>query len=276
MNEMMKEAVKVPLTRHFDSPHSLPREFDAVNELTASIAHEINQPLTAISIYAQACMKMLSTTKVDRVRLMSALDKLNCQTLRAGEIVDRVQRTLRHEPDLRVPTNPIDVLHDLVQCCADDTRLSGFEIQLESPAVLPVVRCDPLQVQQVIVNLIRNAVDAMSPVSPSRGNLIVVRSLSKENSVQFEVVDTGTGISPENQSLVFESFYSTKVHGMGVGLSICRSIIAHHGGTLNYRNNVDHGSTFYFTLPVEEFDTSILDHPSIELAMPQQTSFAGY
>ena len=271
----MNETLNDPLTGHVEIPHLPPREFDAVNELTASIAHEINQPLTAISIYAQACMRMLSTTKVDRVRLISALDKLNRQTLRAGEIVDRIQRTLRHESDLRVPTNLIDVLNDLVQCCAVDTRLSGFEIRIESPAVLPEVRCDPLQVQQVIINLIRNAVDAMSPVNPSLGNLIVVRSLVLENAVQFEVVDAGTGISPENQSLVFASFYTTKVHGMGVGLSICRSIITHHGGNLNFRNNDDHGSTFYFTLPVDVLDAPVHDHRN-KVAMTQQTSFAGY
>jgi len=275
-NENVNETMNEPLTLHFDLPRLPVREFDDVNELTASIAHEINQPLTAISIYAQACMKMLSTTKVDRVRLISALDKLNRQTLRAGDIVDRIQRALRHESDLRVPTSPVDVLNDLMQCCAVDTRLSGFEIRFESPAVLPEVRCDPLQVQQVILNLIRNAVDAMSPVSPSQGNLIIVRSLVLEDSVQFEVVDTGTGIAPENQSRVFASFYTTKADGMGVGLAICRSIITLHGGNLNFRNNDDRGATFYFTLPVDVFDAPVHDHARDEAATTQQTSRAGY
>ncbi len=272
----MNDAMTRQSFRQVDMPTSLLSDFDAVNELTASIAHEINQPLTAISIYAQTCMKMLSNSKVDRVRLISALDKLNRQTLRAGEIVDRIQRTLRHESDLRVPTNLFDVLHDLVQFCAVDTRLSGFEIRFESPPALPEVRCDPLQVQQVIINLIRNAVDAMSPASPSPGNVIVVRSLMLEESVKFEVVDSGTGISPENEPLVFASFCTTKANGMGVGLSICRSIITRHGGELSFRNNVDHGATFYFTLPVEVFAESAHGRCGSDVAMSQQTTFSGF
>lgn len=246
--------------RSQEPPESFQKS-DAVSELTASIAHEINQPLTAISTYAQACMNLLKHSDVDRERLIAALDKLNRQSLRAGEIVDRIQRVLRQESDLRVLTSPSSILQDLMQFSAADSRLRDVDLRFETPPVMPEVRCDPIQVQQVIVNLIRNAVDAMSQINFSHGNIILVRSLEVGSTVQFEVVDAGTGVAPAEESLVFASFYTTRVRGMGVGLSICRSIIAQHGGNMNFRNNNDHGATFYFTLPVATVDKSRFDRP---------------
>ena len=219
------------------------------HELTASIAHEINQPLTAITMYAQACIKMLQSTNVDQPRLLQALQKLSLQSLRAGAIVERIQRSLSGETNRREWINPNCLLTDLTQQVTEDGRVRDVDLQFELAVDVPAVLCDPVQVQQVSLNLIRNAVDAMSQIGCINGNRVLVRSAVLESFVWIEVVDSGTGVSRTDESHVFDAFYTTKKSGMGMGLSICRSIIAQHGGDLGFRNNVDHGATFYFCLP---------------------------
>ncbi len=222
-----------------------------MGEMTASIAHEINQPLTAISMYAQACVKLLQMDNLDRQKLVDALTKLNRQALRAGAVIERIQRFVRQEDGERQLVDINALVKDLSHLAAGDARLHGIELRFDLAQGLPNVYCDPIQVQQVALNLIRNAIDAMHEIGCSNGHVLEIGTRLLDGAVEVTVVDCGTGVAEEHMDLVFSAFHTTKQDGMGMGLSICRSIIEDHGGELNFRNNDACGCTFYFRLPVD-------------------------
>lgn len=233
-----------------------------MGEMTASIAHEINQPLTAISAYSQACMKLLEKDSSDVSRVLDGLRKLNEQSLRAGAVIERIQRFVRHEGSEKKLVDLNELMRDLVHLAAADARLHSVELRFELQEDLPVIYCDPVQIQQVALNLIRNAIDAMLEVHCAYGADVVVRTQLCDEGVEVAVIDLGTGVTEENEALVFSPFHTTKAEGMGMGLSICRSIVRHHGGDLNFANNTgrgeaEHGCTFYFRLPIEEWPEDV-------------------
>ena len=230
-----------------------------MGEMTASIAHEINQPLTAIAMYAQASMKMLEQENFDREKLLNALDKLTKQSLRAGAVIERIQRFVRNEGGSREGCNLNPLLVDLRELTAGDAGLHSVTLKLDLDPDLPNVFCDPIQVQQVALNLIRNAIDAMSEIDCKNGNEVTIASAlvneggdqrARDAYVEVTVTDGGPGVAKDQEDLVFSAFHTTKKDGMGMGLSICRSIIEAHGGTLDFRNNPDYGCTFYFRIPI--------------------------
>ncbi|MCP5180400.1 MAG: PAS domain S-box protein [Pseudomonadales bacterium] len=221
-----------------------------MGEMTASIAHEINQPLTAIAMYAQACIKLLQNPDTDRQKLTTALEKLNRQSLRAGAIIERIQRFVRNESGQRELCGVNSLIRELTQFVTGDARLHDIDLQFDLAEDLPNLFCDPIQIQQVALNLIRNAIDAMHQIERIYGDTVVVRSRLIDDTVEVAVVDAGTGVSVDDEPLVFSAFHTTKKDGMGMGLSICRSIIEQHGGKLSFFNNPEHGATFYFRLPV--------------------------
>jgi len=229
-----------------------------MGEMTASIAHEINQPLTAISAYSTACMKLLEKDSTDVSRVLDGLRKLNEQSLRAGAVIERIQRFVRHEGSEKKLIDLNELMRDLVHLAAADARLHSVDLHFELQDDLPQVYGDPVQIQQVALNLIRNAIDAMLEVHCAYGADVVVRTQRCDEGVEVAVIDLGTGVTEDNEALVFSPFHTTKAEGMGMGLSICRSIVRHHGGDLNFVNNkgrgeAAHGCTFYFRLPVEEW-----------------------
>lgn len=220
-----------------------------MGEMTASIAHEINQPLTAISMYAQACLKLLQAAVLDRTKLSAALDKLNRQSLRAGAIIERIQRFVRNESGQRELVDLRHLIAEISQFARADARLHDMELIFDLGEDLPNVWCDPIQVQQVALNLIRNAIDATHQIGSVNGNRITIRTGRVDDWVEVSVEDAGTGVSVDDEPLVFSAFHTTKKDGMGMGLSICRSIINQHGGQLGFNNNPVHGATFWFRLP---------------------------
>jgi two-component system sensor kinase FixL len=220
-----------------------------MGEMTASIAHEINQPLTAISMYAQASLKLLERPgSTDKIR--DALDKLNTQSLRAGAVIERIQRFARAQETTRELLEINDLVVDLLKLAGSDARMHNIELILELADDLPTLFADPVQIQQVILNLIRNGIDAMNEIGCRNGRTIVLETrLIDEETVEVAVSDQGPGVADDQADLLFTPFHTTKREGMGMGLSICRSIISEHGGELTYRNNPQSGATFYFTLP---------------------------
>ena len=237
-----------------------------MGEMMASIAHEINQPLTAIAMYAQAGMRMIATGASDLERLRGALDKLNTQSLRAGAVIDRIQRFAKAQQSEREFVDLNDLLNDLVKLAEADIRMYDIQLSLDLQPDLPPVRVDPVQIQQVALNLIRNAIDATLEINAIHGRGLILRTSASAsgNQLLVEVRDQGPGVAPEKAELVFEPFHTSKRDGMGMGLSICRSIIVEHGGELNFHNNADtmsnkgrqehSGATFFFTLPVADLD----------------------
>jgi two-component system sensor kinase FixL len=220
-----------------------------MGEMTASIAHEINQPLTAISMYAQSCIRMLDSENYDKDKLKDALVKLNRQSLRAGEVIERIQRFVRNEGGQREFVDINILIRELQHLVVNDAKLHDIELQLNLDPTIEVIFCDPVQIQQVAINLVRNAIDAMAEIGCRWGRTIEVCTRQTDSQIEVAVIDTGPGVAPEVESKVFTAFETTKATGMGMGLSICRTIIDSHDGVLNFRNNDGHGATFYFRLP---------------------------
>ncbi len=222
----------------------------SMGEMTASIAHEINQPLTAISMYAQAGIKLIERGNTDLKKLQNALDKLNTQSLRAGAIIERIQRFARAQEPQREMMDVNELVIDLVKLTETDARLHDIELVLELDEALPARFGDPIQIQQVALNLIRNAIDAMNEIHCANGRSITIRTrLAPQDLVVVSVSDLGPGVTEEQSDLVFTPFHTTKKDGMGMGLAICRSIIAEHGGSIDFYNNEHAGATFFFNLP---------------------------
>lgn len=229
--------------------------FSTMGEMTASIAHEMNQPLTAIAMYAQACQRLLAQPEVDAEKLSNALTKLADQALRAGAVNERVQQFVRNDDGPLELKNINELLRDIEPLASGDARLHGVELDFELTADLPDVCCSALQVQQVALNLIRNALDEMTEVEGQSGRKVVVHTDPRVGAVRVSIVDSGPGISAEVEAGLFSPFHTTKKEGMGLGLSTCRTLIADQGGTLDfYNNDSSKGATFYFDLPTGEQD----------------------
>jgi two-component system sensor kinase FixL len=221
-----------------------------MGEMTASIAHEINQPLTAISMYAQASLKLIERGgSLDKVK--DALEKLNTQSLRAGAVIERIQRFARAQESSKELVELNDLVTDLLKLADSDARMHDIELELDLEPDLPRIFADPVQVQQVILNLIRNGIDAMNEIGCSNGRTIRLETHRNDRMAELRVVDQGPGVADNQSDLLFTPFHTTKKEGMGMGLSICRSIISEHGGELRFRNNESVGACFYFTLPID-------------------------
>lgn len=225
-----------------------------MGEMTASIAHEINQPLTAIAMYAQSSLKLIARDQPDLDKLSAALDKLNTQSLRAGAIIERIQRFSRAEPGQRDRVQVNDLLRELLKLTDGDARLSNIELVFDLAPDLPLVLADSIQIQQVALNLIRNGIDAMNDVGLRHGNVVRVATRAlPDQRIEVRVDDQGDGVPDQQAELIFSPFHTTKKNGMGMGLSICRTIVAEHGGELGFQNRTtpEHGAVFHFTLPVD-------------------------
>ncbi len=221
-----------------------------MGEMTASIAHEINQPLTAISMYAQASLKLLERGG-DLERIRDALEKLNTQSLRAGAVIERIQRFARPQDSSKELVALNELVTDLLKLAESDARMHDIELDLDLADDLPLVYADPVQIQQVILNLIRNGIDAMNEIGCRNGRRIQVTTSAGAGEVTLSVSDLGHGVADDQSDVLFTPFHTTKKEGMGMGLSICRSIVSDHGGELRYANNSGPGACFYFTVPTE-------------------------
>ena len=222
-----------------------------VGEMASSIAHEVNQPLTAVATYSQACRRMIAAGMLEETEVLEALDRISAEAMRAGDIVNRLKTLVRKHESKRAVVDVNDLIRDIERLASVDARLHDTTLRLElAPSLRPVL-VDGIQVQQVVLNLIRNGIDAMEGVQ-TRQREVVVRSEPLEGGIQVGVSDNGCGISETLDSELFEPFFTTKKEGLGVGLSISRSIVESHGGRMWYVRNPSGGMTFYFTLPIRD------------------------
>ncbi|HNP37551.1 MAG TPA: ATP-binding protein [Woeseiaceae bacterium] len=223
--------------------------------MASGIAHEINQPLTAISLFAQAGKRLFDMGEQERAREM--FDKLSTHAQRAGAVIERVQSMARRRDSATEAVDCNRLIEDVVKLAEAEARIYDISIRIDAAPELPVVKVDAVQIQQVILNLLRNAMQSMRSVQCRYGNSIVLETSRRDDHViRVAVVDTGTGVSEDFAETLFIPFKTSKESGMGMGLSISQSIVAAHDGELGFFSNDSHGATFYFTLPIHDEEES--------------------
>jgi two-component system sensor kinase FixL len=220
-----------------------------MGEMAAGLAHEINQPLSAIATYAQACQRFLALPEHDDEDVVAALEQINAQALRAGEVIRRLRNFVKNREVKREPVDCNRLLEDLRTLAETDARLHSVRLRIEAEDALPTVYADPIQLQQVVLNLVRNAIDAMADVPETRREVVLTTRTLPEGEVEVVVADQGTGLAPEATEHMFNPFFTTKAGGTGLGLAISRSIVRAHGGRLWHTPNDGSGARFHFTLP---------------------------
>jgi two-component system, LuxR family, sensor kinase FixL len=222
-----------------------------LGEMASTLAHELNQPLSAIANYVQGCNRMLSSQSDDlSIRIKEALEETAKQSLRAGQIIKHLREFVTRGDTERTPTNIRKLVEEAGVLALLGSRERGVNSVYDFATDVGMVDVDPVQIQQVLINLIRNAIEAMR--ARERRELTVRTALGGNGNVIIEVADTGPGISDEMASLLFTPFVTTKPGGMGVGLSISRRIIEAHGGDICVSRNENGGATFRLELPILE------------------------
>lgn len=239
------------LRQHAELAHLL--RLSTMGELAASLAHEINQPLAAIVNYARGCQHRLLNRQIEN--LDDALESIAAQALRIGEIIRRLRAFVRKTPPRRTTCQVNHLVREIMSFVENDARQHGINIELHLAPDLPMVRADAIQIQQVVLNLARNGIEAILEAQ-STPKTLRIESWRRGANIEVAVTDSGSGITPEGLAKAFDPFFTTKPAGMGMGLAISRTIISAHGGELLARANDQGGSTFWFTLPLDESSIS--------------------
>lgn len=225
----------------------------SMGQMASGLAHEINQPLSAIGSYAQACTLMLKSGSENADILRDSLEQIAQQTERAGDIVSRLRQFVSKGTTERARIDINGVVREVVELLTHEMNDHRIQLELDLDKQLPRVQIDKVQIEQVIVNLVRNAIDAME-VSTAGDRQLTVHTGARNPDGMIEVIvsDTGGGISQRAADRLFDAFFTTKSDGMGLGLAISRSIVESHQGRLWATANGDKGTTFRFTLPIND------------------------
>jgi len=224
----------------------------SMGELASTLAHELNQPLAAISSYTTGAINMLQNGSADPALLRPALEKANLQAQRAGHIIRSVHEFVKQRKPQREPVQMAELIKNIIPLVELQASQFFVAIQTDIAPHLPPVSADRVLLEQVLLNLTRNAIEAMQSVTPERRILRIAATLEANDAaseVKVAVIDRGHGILPELKERLFSSFFSTKEEGMGMGLNICRTAIEFHGGTLAHADNPAGGTIFSFSLP---------------------------
>jgi C4-dicarboxylate-specific signal transduction histidine kinase len=221
-----------------------------MGQLTASIAHEVKQPIAATVSNAQAALRWLEGQPPDLEEVRQALAHIVQDGKRAGDVVGRTRDLIKKAPPREDRLDINEAVREVIELTRGEAAKNGVSVQTELAERLPLIQGDRVQLQQVMLNLIINAVEAMSGVSDGPRELLISTGTSDTGDVHVAVRDSGPGLTPAAPERLFEPFYTTKPGGLGLGLSICRSIIEAHGGRLWVSANVPRGASFQFMLPV--------------------------
>jgi C4-dicarboxylate-specific signal transduction histidine kinase len=216
-------------------------------ELSASIAHEVNQPLTGIATRAAAGLRWLAAETPDVEKARAALTQIVTASHRASDIITSVHAMFRKDTNERLPLDINRVILTVLSILRVELQKNDVQVRMELNHQLPAVEGDNVQLQQVILNLVMNAIESMQ--SMPRRELRIQSDLSKPDMVRVSIEDSGTGIDPSNLSRVFKPLFTTKSRGMGMGLSICHSIVESHHGRIWVSQGVHGGANFQFELP---------------------------
>ena len=236
--------------RHHREQINLLSRVSLLGEMTASLAHELNQPLSAIITNANAGMRSIDRGKEDPGTLREILVDVEADGRRAHDIIRNVRNTIKKSDPTRHRINLNELVTKVVHIVRPDAVAYSCEVETSLAKDLPPIEVDPVQIQQVLVNLVNNGLDAMRQTPPGRRKVEISTAGNGENEVRLSVRDHGTGIRAEVHEHLFDQFFTTKEQGLGMGLAIVRSIVESHGGRIVAENVADGGARFHFTLPV--------------------------
>jgi two-component system sensor kinase FixL len=234
-----------------------------MGEMASGVAHELNQPLTAIANYAHACDRLLARPGADLVEVREALRQITLQTTRAADIIRRLRKLAARQCSQHLPASVNVLVQELQELLETDAGLHRVELSLQLAAHLPEVLVDGGQIQQVVLNFFRNSLDALAACAPVHSPRVIIRtSTTNDHEVELAVSDNGPGLAPDLNKRLFDSFFSTREDGSGLGLAISNTIARAHRGSVGYRSNESGGACFYLRLPVR------LPDPAAGAAVP--------
>jgi len=214
------------------------------------VAHEVNQPLTAITTYASACERYLQTPNPDMAELREAVREINAEGLRAGEIIRRLRQMVKVDaPDERPEVDVNALIEELRSLLQSDARVHDAQLRIELAPDLPRVAANGVHLQQVVLNLVRNALEALLALPAGSRRVELATALTAAGDVEIRVSDNGPGIDKAIADRLFDPFSTTKSSGTGLGLAISRTIVQSHGGTISTRATEPRGATFEVRLP---------------------------
>jgi PAS domain S-box-containing protein len=220
-----------------------------MGQLTASIAHEVNQPLAAVVANAEACLRWLDRGTPDLNAARRSVEWIINDSNRASEVIRRVRSLANKTSVEKLPLDINDVAREVITLVQRELINHQVALRMELAPTLPMILGDRVQLQQVIINLVMNGIEAMQLITDRSLELVIRSRQDETREVIVSVTDCGLGISAEKADRLFNAFFTTKSGGMGMGLSICRSIIEAHGGRISVTDHLPHGATFQFTLP---------------------------
>jgi len=221
----------------------------SMGELTASLAHELNQPLTAIASNVAAGRRFLAQGSPDLAMFKELLDDVAADARRAGDIIHGIHHFVRKSVGVRRAVNLNEIIREVLRLLHSDLLGRGTAIETQLAPSLPSVDANAVQLQQVLLNLVMNSLEAMQSIPIAKRRIVISTKCEDTLSILVSVRDYGSGLPKKNLDKVFMDFYSTKKNGMGMGLTIVRSIVEAHGGKLNAENG-DEGARFFFRLPI--------------------------
>jgi C4-dicarboxylate-specific signal transduction histidine kinase len=226
-----------------------------MGEMVASIAHEVTQPLTGIVTNGNACLNWLGGTAPNLDKAQGAIERIIRDGERANEVIQEIRALVKKTPPQRISLDINDLIRRTTALTAGEMAINQVQLETDLGSGLTEIAGDAVQLQQVLLNLIVNAIEAMSAVR-DRPRRLLIRSERQQEPFGVSVIvqDSGVGLDPNKRDRVFDAFFSTKPQGLGMGLSICRTIVSAHGGQLSARSHADHGATFAFTLPARRVE----------------------
>ena len=222
-----------------------------LGELAANLGHELNQPLTAINNYVESCLASLRSEKIEAAKLEEILEKVVELTMRAGAIIKELRSLVRRGEPRRVEVHLKELICGVTDLIDYEARVKGVEVRLQVDDQTPLLMADPIQLQQVLLNLLRNSLEALGDIERPRRFIEIRTRTLEEGNVEIAVKDSGIGLG-QTEAKIFEPFFTTKKSGLGMGLSISKSIAEAHGGQLLAESDKDGGAVFRFRLPCEK------------------------
>jgi len=248
-HDLTEHAQASEALRHAQSDLAHVSRMTTMGELTASLAHEVNQPITAAVNGASTCVRWLTRDDPDVGEAREAALGVIRNAKRAADIINRIRSISKKGESKRQPADVNDLIREIIALLRNEMSRYSVSIRIDLDGDLPKIMADSVQVQQVMMNLIMNSIDAMKEVDQSR-DLAITSRRTEDQQLIISVIDTGVGLPSQQTNQIFDAFFTTKAHGLGMGLRISRSIVESHGGRLWAGDNTPRGASFSFTLPI--------------------------